>query len=112
MNLREAFICWTPKGELHDPHNERRHKDNRVPDLRGQVDVHPQGTHAGNMRGHAHTAGLVDTRAHDPDPRVRNAYAQEVARLMIDRDGLDAKHVHQFLYRNIDEYRDSCPEGA
>lgn len=31
----------------------------------------------------------VDERAHSPDPRVRQAYVIEVAKLMVERDGLD-----------------------
>jgi hypothetical protein len=95
MNLREALICWTPKGKYHDA------------GMRGQVDIYPAGTREEDMRAHPQRAGLIDERAHNPEPAVRRAYAQHIARTMIERDGLDPVLVDSFLRRNVDEYRDA-----
>jgi hypothetical protein len=130
MNINHCVIARTPKHpENHNPHNEQRHPDHQVPDLRGQIDLYSAGARETDMRPHPNRAGVVDTRlrdadsrghdpdpavreavndvdprAHDPDWRVRAAYCQEIARLMIERDGLDAVTVDRFMRLNVAEY--------
>jgi hypothetical protein len=130
MRIGHCYLCWTPKGEHHAPPKGHHRDDQRGKhDKRGQVDIYSAGTPESAMRSHPNRAGVVDTRlpdtripggkakgfyasdprAHDPDPKVRAAYAQEIARLMIERDGLDAVLVDRFLRTNVDEYRELWP---
>jgi hypothetical protein len=93
MKISNAVISWTPQGESHRA------------GYRGKLRVHS----AADTNEHSHKAGVMDERAHSDVPAVRMRYVTDIAKLMIERDGLDPVTVDTVLRNHIDEYRDAYP---
>lgn len=98
MKISEVILAWTPDCPEYPA------------GFRGKLRLFAAGTPEADLQLFTHRAGRGSPRAHDPRREVREAYAVGIATLMIDRDGLDFRAVHQAMLQ-VEEYATgSAPE--
>ncbi|MGB9331493.1 MAG: hypothetical protein WCB10_12060 [Steroidobacteraceae bacterium] len=95
MRIGDVTLCWSANRE-------------EVPaGFRGKLRIFPAGTAEADLAPFAHRGGRTDPRAHDPRRENREAYVVALATMLVDRDGLDFRTVHQAMLA-VEEYATGC----